>query len=176
MHVMGKGRYGRETYPSAFAGASAVAQMPFAQLGLSGDAPFTEAVDTGIPFDTIVYESASFGVFETHAGVSALFVPFGVYLVTLQLEVSTEPTELDAAIVIASGSGEDQGLVSSVREFAALTVSGVRLGSETPFPGHSKPVIILPTMVTTGGGNGNIVAEHTKLFVWQLTRFQAATP
>lgn len=169
MHVIR--RFGSESYPGR-GGVSAAAQMPFAQLGLSANTPFTAGVEAGIPFNTVVYESSSFGVFETHVGISVFFVPFGVYLVTLQLNVSTSPTTLDAAVVIASGSGEDQSLVASTREFAALTISGVRLGSETPFPGHSKPVIVLPTMLVTGGGDGNILAEHTKMLVWQLQQFQ----
>jgi hypothetical protein len=170
---MGRKGHKSEAYPGGT--PSGAALLPFAQLGLSADAPFVDGVSSLIPFDTVVYQSRAFGDFEIVTGASALFVPFGVYLVTLQANVDTTPTQLDANVIVQSGSDGDSGANSSALAAIALTMSAVRLGSETPFPGHVLPVAVLPAALVTGGGNGNFIADTTKLFVWQLAQF-AATP
>lgn len=176
MHIIR--RRGSETYPSAFAGASASAQMPFAQLGLSADVPFIDGNQLGIPFDTVVYQSSQFGDFEIEGGISVFFVPFGVYVVTLQATIDTDPDQLSTSLQIGSGSASDQSALTiegPVAPAIALTISGVRFGSETPSPGHVLPVAIIPLLSVVGGGNGNILADFTKLFVWKLTQFQPVT-
>lgn len=147
--------------------------MPFAQLGLSADVPFEDGVDRGIPFDTVIYQSGQFGGFETEAGISVFFVPFGVYFVTLQVVVDTSPTEVGISAQVASGSAQDATANTVANQVAAnASLSAVRFESEAPLPGHVLPVGVIPLIGVTGGGNGNILAASTKLFVWQLAQFQ----
>jgi len=176
MHLIGRTGHKSEAYPRGAAGSPGAAQ-PFAQLGLSGNVPYVDGVARFIPFDTVVYESASFGDFEIEAATSIFFTPFGVYLATLQVSIDVEPTVLGISLQIGSGSEED-ATASDVAALQAVnaTMSAVRFGSETPAPGHLLPVLFVPGIEVTGGGNGNILAEGTNLFIWQLARFQATSP
>jgi len=148
--------------------------MPFAQLGFSADVPFVDGAQTPLPFDTIVYESAAFGGFELITGLSVFFVPFGAYLVTLQADIDTTPTQLDASVAVSSASGSDASAATSALSAISFPLSAVRFSSEIPIPGHVRPCSILAGVQVTGGGNGNITAQFTKLFVWKLQEFQVA--
>lgn len=145
--------------------------LPFAQLGLSANVPFVDGDPLPVPFDTVVYETESFGAFESLNGVSVFFVPFGVYLATLELAVDTTPTSLAAALeVLSNATGDASGGTSAISSIN-LTTSAVRLTSEVPIPGHSLPCSVIPVVTVTGGGNGNVISTNTKLFVWQLQQF-----
>lgn len=173
MHLIGRGNRGRETYPRAPQGFGAVS--PYAQLGLSEVVPFVDGVNTIVPFDTVIYQSAAFGGFEDITGNSTFFVPFGVYLVTLQLDVDTTPTMVEVGTSIISASNGDAAASTSASSLGAvaLSLSAVRFGSETPIPGHVLPCAIPVAVLVTGGGDGN-VALITKMFVWKLQEFQAS--
>lgn len=175
MHLIGRGRNAREAYPVAPRGGGVGAGAPFAQLGLSADVPFVDGAPTVLPFDEVVYQSTAFGGFEIESGNSLFYVPFGVYLVTLQADVDTTPTSLVGSITVASGSGLDAGSNGSTGIAVTVSMSAVRFGSETPSPGHVRPCAILPAVAVIGGGNGEIQADTTKLFVWQLQQF-SVTP
>lgn len=177
MHLIGRKGHKSEAYPTKWGGSPGAAQ-PFVVLGLSEDAPFIDGTPLVIPFDTVVYQSSAFGGFETEAGSELFFLPFGVYLATLQIIIDTEPTTLDAILQIGSGSAGDagDGQTNGVSG-AAVTISAARLGSETPIPAHVLPVATVPRVLVTGGGNGNVLAVlgdsgATKLFIWKLVEFQ----
>jgi hypothetical protein len=176
MHLIGRKGHKSEAYPRGAAGSPGAAQ-PFAQLGLSANVPYVDGNTSGIPFDTVVYRSASFGDFEQEGGISVFFVPFGVYLVTLQVVIDNTPTTLGVSLQVGSGSATDVS-ASDIEGQQAVnaTISAVRAGSETPSPGHILPCAVVPLISVVGGGDGNILAATTKLFVWKLTEFQPVAP
>lgn len=150
---------------------SGPAVLPFAQLGLSADAAFVAATPLVIPFDTVVYQTAAFGGFETLSGHSVFFVPFGAYLAVLQLVVDTTPTLVAGALEINSNASGDAGAGTSAISSVSFSMTAVRFAAETPIAGHDNPCSVIPVLTVTGGGNGNVVAATTKLFVWQLQAF-----
>lgn len=152
--------------------------MPFAQLGLADDVPYTPGSALVIPFSTVVYQSEAFGGFETLSGVSAFFVPFGAYFASIQIGIAAndgDPSGLESTLQIASASDSDVGGISADFNNAgdgpdriAVPMSAVRAAGETPIPGHVLPCAVIPVITVVGGSAGNVLQAQTKLLVWKL--------
>jgi hypothetical protein len=138
---------------------------------MSADSPFVDGVTDVPSFDTVVYQSSAFGAFGTLGGKSIFSVPFGVYLVVLQMETDTTPTKFEGFVEVASNVAGDVAGISSAGNRVSTPLSAVRLSSEIAIPGLPFPCAVEPGYTVTGGGNGNILATISRLFVWQLAKF-----
>lgn len=177
MYIIGRGSKARETYPGRGGGPTSLTAQPFAQLKLSQDQAYSAGVAAPILFDTIVYQSAPFGGFEVFGGNNLFFVPFGVYLCVLQVEVDGEDiSRVASSIGVQSGSALSGGSSTSDYTNASpadntTSMSAVRLASELPIPGTLLPCAVVPILNVESSSPGVVVSDVTRLLVWKLAQF-----
>lgn len=148
---------------------------------MSGNFPFHDGATNNIPFDVDTIMSDSFGTSTFVAGFTGqvFCCQYGTYLVQLQLQVNTNPTQMRADIFCQSGNIVEQTeLVTYAPVFSNQFINGIfnsdHSSAESRVIGTPQafPLVIRCSLTVNGGGDGAVLASGTSLLVQQLNSYQ----
>lgn len=141
----------------------------FALIGLSGDVAITDGVTLAIPFDQILTQSGSVGnIVNPPVSDSSFELNPGLYLFQLQIDLDFSPTTVQAEILCQSGSAATQSATitsGSAGGKITMTLSALRLASETPIGSPFTLPDAVAARVTVTGASGNVQASNTQLLI-----------